>query len=175
VSSFEVSDTHIDVLVSAALQRRAGEHLRWHHGEIPAAAPGEMLAGGEAYMEALERTRREVNHETAEHWGAVLVAANKDSVNYRYDADEIEDPYQLTAYVGTFNPVAVLRALDCYEYQACDTPAWKTSEARSFCEALRRRTIRDLSGYDKAPYEINDAAEAGQLAPAWPAGRVRLA
>jgi hypothetical protein len=166
VSSFEVDDTHIDVLVSAALQKRDREHLRWYHGDVPSPEPGVALGAGEAYMAALQQTRREVTRDTAGHWGAVLVAANKAAVNYRYDNDEIEEAYEFTEYAGTFSPVAILRALDCYEYQACDDPAWAASEAWSFCNALRRRTIRDLAGYSEAAYEISDARQAGAVGPA---------
>jgi hypothetical protein len=157
VSAFEVSSTHIDVLVSAALQRIHGETLRWYHGEIPETEPGEALPGRGDYLAALERTHREVTQENAETWGATLVAENRRSVNHRYNEEEWEEPYTFTEYAGTFSPVKVLGAINCYEYQACEHPGWKTSEARSFCEALRERMIRMLPGYD-SPH-VRDASQ----------------
>jgi len=150
MSAFEVCNTHIDVMVSAALQRRHGETLRWYVGDYD---------GSESYEESLERRRREVTSANAETWGATLLAENRASVNYRYQEDEIEAPYVLTEYAGQFNPVAVLSAVNCYEYQSCEHPGWKSSEARQFCEALRARMIHALPGYDSAPWEVTDAAQ----------------
>ena len=161
MSAFEVSDTHIDILVSAALQRdRYGYTLSWYFGEVPGTYPGEALPSGEDYEAALKRTKREVTDDNAETWGAALLAENRRSVNHRYDEDEIETPYVFTQYDGQFNPVAVLRAISCYEYQSCEHPEWKTSEARAFCAALTDRMIGILPGYDKAPWEISDPDEA---------------
>ena len=159
MSAFEVSGTHIDALVSAALQRIGGSALSWHHGEIPATLPGEMLPGAEDYLAACQRTRREVNFENAETWGATLLAENRASVNHRYHEDEFEAPYTFTMIQGRLNPVAILKALNCYEYQSCEHPEWKASEARSFCEALSARTVRMLPGYEDAAWEVTSASQ----------------
>ena len=50
----------------------------------------------------------------------------------------------------------MLKALACYEYQACEHAEWPTSEAYQFCEALRRRAIPRAPGYDAAEWEISD-------------------
>ena len=169
MSAFMVDDTHIDVLISAALVRvSCGETLRWYHDqreEIPHTAPGEALPSHEDYIASLERTRREVTEDNAGTWGATLVAENRKSVNHRYEEDEWEEPYVFTQYAGTFNAVAILAAISCYEYQSCEHPEWKTSEAHDFCEALRRKMIRMLPGYDKAPWEVTDAAQVTVGAP----------
>jgi hypothetical protein len=159
MSAFEVDKTHIDVLVSAALTRQHGDTLNWYYGEIPGTKPGEMLPGRDDYLTALEKGKREVTRDNAGMWGALLVAENRRSVNHRYDEDEIEEPYEFTQYAGTFNGVAILKALDCYEYQSCEHPQWKTSEAKAFCDALRNRTWHTLPGYDKAPWEVTDASQ----------------
>ena len=160
MSAFEVSDTHIDILISAALQRgQYGDPLGWYHAEIPRTAPGEALPGHEDYITSLNRTRREVTSENAETWGATLLAENRRSVNHRYDEDEIEEPYVFTEYAGSFKPAAILKALDCYEYQSCEHPGWEASEAHSFCEALRSRMIHQLPGYADAPWEVHNASD----------------
>jgi hypothetical protein len=162
MSAFEVSETHIDVLVSYALQRQGGDSLYWYFDLQEDKLPGEALSSGDDYMTRLRASRREVNRDNAGYWGALLVAENKRSVNFRYDDDEIEEPYQFTEYAGHFEPVAILAALNCYEYQSCEHPEWKVSEARAFCEALKARAIRALPGYGKVR-EITDAHEAGRL------------
>lgn len=159
MSAFEVDSTHIDVLISAALVRHYGDTLYWYHGEIPETLPGEALPSHADYLEALNKTRREVNRSNAGMWGALLVAENRRSVNHRYAEDEIEEPYEFTEYAGTFNPVAILAAISCYEYQACEHPEWKTSEAKSFCDALRMQTIHDLPGYNSFHGHVTDASQ----------------
>ena len=159
MSAFEVDPTHIDVLISAAL---VGDHygpLSWYHGEIPETLPGEALPSHEDYLERLRTTKREVTRDNAGMWGALLVAENRRSVNHRYDEDELEEPYEFTQYAGTFNPVAILKALDCYEYQSCEHPEWKASEAKSFCNALRSHMWHTLPGYKDAKWEVTDASQ----------------
>jgi len=52
------------------------------------------------------------------------------------------------------SPVAVLKACDGYEYQACEHPGWEASEAHAYINALRRRAIHALPGYDEAAWEV---------------------
>lgn len=152
MSAFEVDETHIDVLISAALQRDHGDTLSWIHGNV------EWSGDYDAYRAAINAAKREVTRANAGTWGATLVAENRRSVNYRYEEDEIEEPYEFTEYAGHFNPAKILAAISCYEYQACEHPEWKTSEAKSFCEALRHRMIRQLPGY-QGVWEVTDASQ----------------
>ena len=160
MSAFEVSAVHIDALVSAALRGTRHGHLTWYHGEIPHTAPGEMLPGGDDYLTALASTRREVIRDNAETWGAALLAENRRSVNHRYDESEWEAAYSFTEIRGDLDPVAILAAIDCYEYQSCEHPEWQSSEAHAFCAALRNLMIHKLPGYADAPWEITDPAQA---------------
>lgn len=157
MSAFEVDNTHIDALVSAALHAR---DLRWYHGEIPATLPGEMLPSAEDYLTALQRTGREVTLENAGTWGATLLAENRRSVDRRYNEEEIESPYEFREIRGQLSAVAILKAISCYEYQSCEHPGWEASEAHSFCEALRLAMIHELPGYSAAAWEITDPREA---------------
>lgn len=173
MSAFEVSDTHIDALVSAALSGGPADTLSWYHGENSAVSDDGTLNGSyEDYHAELTRMRREVTRENAETWGATLLAENRASVNYRYEEDEIEAPYIFTEYTGRINPVAILSALACYEYQACEHPGWAASEAHSFCDALRHHMIRKLDGYSSAPWEIKDPDQAfiGKAQKVWRRG-----
>jgi hypothetical protein len=161
VSAFEVSTIHVDALLSAAVRRdEIDGPPAWHHGEIPGTAPGEMLPGDTDDLPAVQRTRREISPATAGQWSAVLLAENRRSVNHRYAGDEYEEPYVFTEITGRLDPVAILKAISCYEYQSCEHPGWEASEARSFREALRRPVIRWLPGYAAAAWEITDPSEA---------------
>lgn len=141
MSAFIVSAGHIDYLVSAAIA-----------ANIP--------YGGVRWEDA----RIELGN--ADAVGAALWRENVASVAYRY-ADSAHaglpgpiggddpDAYTLHQYV-TLAPVQVLKAIDCYVYQSCEHPAWSDSEARRFCDALRRGVIGRLPGYDDAEWEIDD-------------------
>ena len=103
----------------------------------------------------------------------MLVEQNYRSVNHRYSEAGKPPPYFFERPPGvTLEPLTVLKALDCYEYQSCEDPGWADSEAAHFCEALRRATIRMLPGYDKAPWGIGSLAEL--RAPAKTAADPRL-
>lgn len=166
MSSFEVETAHIDALVNAALA--AGRDYYWYHDGpgSPYSERGEALPGFSssaeryaAYLAYLRENKRTVTRASAGMWGAVLVDANKRSVNHRYEEDEIEDPYTFTYHPGPFEPVAILRALSCYEYQCSDDPGWRASEAREFCEALRTWTITQLAGWDQATRAVSDISQ----------------
>ena len=147
MSAYVVNDTHIDAILTGAL--RIGAHLgplRWWY---PALDHTKALAPQQA-------NRRELTQETAGRVGAMLLAENQRSVNRRYGAADWEIPYLLTELQGAPNAVVILKALNCYEYQSCEHTGWPTTEAYHFCQALRHRAIRELPGYDEAPWEIVD-------------------
>ncbi len=145
MSAFVVSPAHIDYLVQSAitLNRLDYGSVRFH---------GER-----------------VENCTATEVGAALLAANITSVSYRYPDSSIDDlpgsiptpaaidyRYRHSQYMP-YNPVHVLSALACYEYQSCEHPSWETSEAHAFCERLRGAAIRHLPGYSDAPWEITES------------------
>jgi hypothetical protein len=53
---------------------------------------------------------------------------------------------------GPMNPVQVLKAINCYQYQSCEHDEWKSSEAHAFIEALRSAAISALPGYEAAAW-----------------------
>jgi hypothetical protein len=79
----------------------------------------------------------------------MLLAQNRRSVDFRYAESDIEEPYT-HALSTTRTPAAMLKAIDCYEYQSCETPDWEDTEAARFCQALRAHLIHQLPGYDEA-------------------------
>lgn len=97
--------------------------------------------------------------------GALFHSTNVRSLDYRYPQENSGDPEAITEAFyrytsGPVEPVTVeniaklLKALDCYEYQACEFPTWKESDAYALCQQIRNMAIRALPGYDAAPWGI---------------------
>jgi len=157
MSAYVVDRAHIAYLVEAAA--RLGRHhndrgLRWVFNVNREAGTYEYekLALGD--------------YEAAARIGQILWSENVRSVSHRYPNDRIDQlpgPIGCTYEYGphrssvSFNhdPVAVLKACDGYEYQACEHPEWEASEAHAFIQALRRKAISCLKGYDEASWEVH--------------------
>lgn len=162
MSAFIVDEMHIQALLTAgiALMEDPRGPLRWLIPEAP--SPDDHERGspwGPTAVENYKRRRRELTQETADAVGSMLQAANVRSVNYRYSEsiNELPGIFRFEMLPGSPNPVAVLKAIDCYAYQACEVPDWRDSEARAFCEALKDAAICRLPGYQEAEvWDITD-------------------
>lgn len=94
-----------------------------------------------------------------DEFGQMLVDANYASVGARYGEDTKAPTYRFKRpKFAYWPPVAILKALDGYEYQACESADWDTSGARRFCDELRRMVIHYLPGYEEADWEITDCS-----------------
>jgi hypothetical protein len=153
-----VSDTHIHLLVNAGLSYsnpRRGK-LRWTIRDLrdeevrKAYSPGH--AWGPEAQEVYGLVMRHLTRENAGYVGAMLLAENRRSVDHRYAEEEWEQPYVFQSVPGAPYPVAVLKALDGFEYQACEHPEWDSSEAFNFCQALRKRAVQMLPGYEDSDH-----------------------
>ena len=170
MSAFMVNHAHVDTMMTAGLTL-AGAYgpMRWQ-------APGLMddpdydavfqrgQPWGPEAIRLSKKYSRELVDATASTVGAMLLAENARSVGHRYDEDELAVEleqaglYEFSRLGGRPHPVLVLKAISCYEYQACEHPGWRDSEAQVFCDALRDVAIRALPGYDDAPaWEVRDA------------------
>jgi len=98
--------------------------------------------------------RRRVNRQTADAVGWMLQDTNVESVNFRYGEGRDLPRYTYRQPRQQWSMVEILNAINGYEYQTCEHPGWRSSEARVFCEALRQQCIRALPGYDDGPWLI---------------------
>ena len=87
--------------------------------------------------------------------GQKLVDENYRSVNYRYDESEEPHDFVSTPIAKQLGPVDYIKACHCYMYQACETPDWEDTEAYAIVNALLKRSITNLPGYDDAAWEIS--------------------
>jgi hypothetical protein len=159
MSAYVVDRAHIDALLTAGLYHAPQypgdgcSPLRWFDRD-PAENDGH---------EWYEKHHRELTRETADAVGRMLWWENLRSVGYRYPDGELPAPDGMLAELDTYtfnrlpgipDPVVVLSAIACYEYQTCEHPGWHGSEAQAFCSALKERCIRRLPGWDDAPWEV---------------------
>lgn len=149
MSAYIVHTEHIRTLVWAGLNyTRPGSHMTWH------APDPENAVSPETVQSSFGRHYRQLTQDSAETVGQILLDENVRSVNHRYDEDEGYVYDHAAPADRRWTPVEILKAIDCYEYQACETPEWNTSEAHAIITALRDTLGRTLPGYDNGPWEI---------------------
>ena len=147
MSAYIVDRDHIAYLVAAAQSNQIGSR----HGKFGWLCP--RLGW-----------RHFDSNQGAEAVGQMLWDECIKSVSARYPG---ADPQELPGVIGedyTFhdsdvpimhrpiNPVDVLKAISCYDYQSCEHEGWEKSEAHNFCEALHHAAVNALPGYDDAPW-----------------------
>ncbi|SLC86610.1 hypothetical protein [Mycobacteroides abscessus] len=142
MSAFLVDPEHINVLIHAGLPRQYPNiGLRWYYRD----------ANNQEHYERLD-------YDTADRVGQMLLDANAASVNHRYDENEMYIYSYAQPQHTNWSPVEVLKAIHCYQYQACEPDDWKTSEAHAFCDALTHYVINKTPGYDQAPWAITTSS-----------------
>jgi hypothetical protein len=141
MSAWIVSAHHIDALTQALTRpSKYGSLLRyWFKGSMhycadPTEVGRTLLA--ECVKSVAHRYPDDLDHELP---GS---AARPDTYTFRQPAE--------------FSPMELLGALGCYEYQSCEHPNWRESEAFAMCQELRDRLVRELPGYDTAPWGIEE-------------------
>ena len=90
--------------------------------------------------------------------GRTLLAANYVSYNVRYplEADPKADAEMVAGYrwlqTRMLSPVEMLKAVQYYEYQACEPDNWEQTEAHKLVVRMRERAICVLPGWEAAPW-----------------------
>jgi hypothetical protein len=138
MSAFVVSHDHIDALLSLALAHRT-------YGPV-------------SYFVKDTQRLVAITEENVTEVGRILLTECERSVNHRYPGeDELPGTIGQNAATYTFrpwpralDPVAVLKGCDCFDYQACETDDYEASLAWTIIQAIRKRAIHGLPGYDNA-------------------------
>jgi hypothetical protein len=132
MSAFLVSDTHIDTLVSLAIEGPRGRAPKYPGDGWPA-----------PYFLRPNNTRERSRYEYGTDIGRMLVHENERSMTarYRYEPGD-PNAYEYRMPVKRATAIEGLKAIDCYEYQACETgKAFYESRAYDFLTALRSALI----------------------------------
>lgn len=127
MSAFIMSDDEISVIVSYFVHTKATIH-----GE------GAWLKIGDKYDY--------LNYDHAAEVAKILKDENIRSVNARYNDDsasEFNFEYDPTAHK---RPVGnIIGALDCLEYQSCETDDWETTNAYEIIQGLRKHLLKTIA------------------------------
>lgn len=93
---------------------------------------------------------------TSEMHAQTLYAENVRSVQYRYSESGAAPvmTFDSRAFRGILDPVQVIKAAHCYEYQACETPDYERSEAAKLIARIIAVYSRILPGYEAAQWEM---------------------
>ncbi|MFT3944358.1 MAG: hypothetical protein QM705_11140 [Ancrocorticia sp.] len=86
--------------------------------------------------------------------GQMLLDENVAAVNMTRE-DEVLLAYTYQPPLCRWSPLEILKAVDCFVYQACESLEWDESIAKEFCNKLRALCIQSLPGYDEAPWYID--------------------
>lgn len=133
MSAFIVTDNHIHALVGYAIRHDVSYRVN-----------GNRVA---------------ITENNADEIGQILVDENYRSVHQRYAErtkgyfGDAESGYKFKRQPLP-DAVTMIKAVHCFEYQACETDDWEKSIAHSICEAIIDAAIRKLPGYDAAPWGI---------------------
>jgi hypothetical protein len=131
MSAFLLSNKHIATLINSARPKFEADSFSYRYKE-------------EVFYSNGDRGRL----------GQVLMEQNYRSINTRYNektaAPKFADDWNTSA-----DPVVILKACDCYDYQSCETDDYEQTEAYVIVQAIRHRNISRLPGYDKAPWGID--------------------
>jgi hypothetical protein len=120
MSSYIVSDNHINALVSYGVQQKASFYV-----------PKE----GWIYF----------TEETAPAIAALLYRHNVYSVNANYGERTRATGFEYKPVsVSHLSAAAIVRACDCLDYQSCDRKDWDRSRAKKALTSIREKAISDL-------------------------------
>lgn len=185
MSAWMTTTTHIRALVSAAT-------LRDKHDQLPAPDWAKLAERfPEAFRLTVDPDGKACSAAIGRGWiragfddelGRALWLANADSIVARYPGDGDGGtrhpdmwPGEPSAFANVLRyrhalvelpVVTLIKAVHCFSYQACEVSDFEATWAHRFCEALESILVRDLPGYDGAPWGIDDpdegAPEPGQ-------------
>lgn len=122
MSAYTVSDNHLNVLVSWFMENRV-EYRLWY-----------KLNGKFGYMSAGDAPR--VAYE--------LYKQNVLSVNDRYNDIESDEQYTFEYIKNAkqaYGLAEIAGAIDCLEYQSCETDNYKNTDAYSIITAMRKNLL----------------------------------
>jgi len=135
MSAFMVSNNHIEFMLNAAVRY------------------GLSYKNTADHWDRIERS----DFDKMNAMGKLLQDENWASVSHRYsDPSGMEEPtFEWHASLRDIDPVRVIKACHCYDYQSCEHPGWEGSIAQQFTARLISAAAGHLEGYDDAEWGIS--------------------
>jgi hypothetical protein len=96
--------------------------------------------------------------------GQLLWDENILSVDHRYRESNPQDRYILHTTEGNLDPLAVLKAVDCYVYQSCEHREWEASDAHTWMTRLREAIYTTAPDYRTL---VPSRFAVGRMVPAY--------
>ena len=147
MSAYMIDRNHVRYLVGAAMSRRiqgCSNAFRWRF------ADGELYGTDTAKATELGQMLWDENRRSIEHRYPDTVE-DFDNAPGPIDETYIYSQFQVAPFPD-YDPVQVIKACHCYEYQACEHPGWAGSEAKAVTDALLAAAVRALPGYEDAEW-----------------------
>ena len=94
-----------------------------------------------------------------------LRKANDDSLNTRYKDEGYQDTVPFICVEHLPEPLHMIKIVENYEYQACETEDWYTSKARSICQGIKDLAIAKLMPTDKTGHSSIPWGFDGDITP----------
>jgi hypothetical protein len=135
MSAYIVSNTHINALVTFAIDARVSFYF------------------------ANERT--EITARNAAEIGRALMDENVRSVATRYrsgitrEEQTAGNDYLFKRFNTPLTPVEAIKACHNLSYQSCETDDWEATKAHRILDAIQDKAVTQLPGYEKAPWGID--------------------
>lgn len=156
MSAFVVDLEHIHVLIHAGLGAGADRDRATWAADPADLSESSLENGLEGSANVLNLPRwRKLTPDSASAVGQILLDANVHSVNFRYSESEPAETYTYAPPRNTRRePVEIIKAVQCLEYQSCEFPEWRESEAARILEAILHGALRKLPGMSDAQWAI---------------------
>lgn len=145
MSAYMCSERQLTILAAYAVKH------------IPEAIPYELR--NELECDGFEHSRGAYDR-TVGRVFSLLASENLKSLEYRYGSrltpQERDTSYTPNSPAGkeTLPAVHVIKLCHNYAYQACEHPGWTDSVAARLVDAIERHAVRQLPGYDDAPWGL---------------------
>lgn len=148
MSAFMCSGRHLAVLASYA--------VRHCLEDVPYALRSELERDGYehkpgGYMRTVSRV------------ASMLASENLRSIEHRYPGDHsgeqeayatFEIPRGAESEARSLPALTIIKACHCYAYQSCEHDTWEASQAHALVQAIEAHAVRQLPGYDAAPWGL---------------------
>lgn len=152
MSAFVVSHDHIDALLSFAKDKRMNDRL----GYFVTPSRFDTIDWSTIGRVLLAENERSVCHRYPDCVpGNTPGKIGEETIGYRFRYFEPFIHIQFTKKC-----VWIIKACDCFDYQACETDNYDQTIAHKIIRSIRAEAVRCLPDYDAAPWGIDRSRAA---------------